>query len=269
MAISLGTSLTPYMGRGRPKVVITGKFVPGLVDGPDEETIAGTTYTFVSYYMMRLFLVGLATAASGHTFSLVVSNRTSSGGSAWGSGGDDPFDPNVAYPVSYPSGLTSLTITWSGVKYTYDNSGFVRLVSGYTDMPASIVASGVTGGIPNTFYSGTNRAASIAAAVGANNGYVSKMGTVLLPDLTIVLDGKLAQLDLTAIKAGDFLHGSTDGVADQPSDLSSYPSKMYNDPVHGLCNGWIPGEVHIFDQPQLRGHVTVPSTRAPKVVWDA
>ena len=95
MAISLGTSLTPYMGRGRPKVVITGKFALGIVDGPDEEIIGGTTYGNVCYYMKRLFLDGLAVASSGHTFFLNVRNRTSSGPDVQGSGGDDPFDPNV------------------------------------------------------------------------------------------------------------------------------------------------------------------------------
>lgn len=62
MAVSLGTTLSPYMARRAPRVVITGKFVSGVIrlDSP----AYGLNY--------RLFLINLATAASGATFSLRV-----------------------------------------------------------------------------------------------------------------------------------------------------------------------------------------------------
>lgn len=223
MARSVGMTLAPYMGRGQPYVVITGKFAIGLVSGV--------------YAANRLYLVGLASRYDqSHAFSLDVSGRVFLG---------TYHADNLANTDDVDLG----SAVYDGVGD--DRPGSVRIAVHDPDIYWSSVADA--------------ESSKFQWKMSASSSPRVDFGTNLTPDgLTIVLRGKLASLDLRKIVAVGTVPGSNGSIASHPVG-----TKLYNDPVHGAGNGWIPGEVHIFDQPQLKGRVTLPSSRVPRVIWDS
>lgn len=83
------------------------------------------------------------------------------------------------------------------------------------------------------------------------------LGTVIAPEVRIVLYGRLDTLAVTNIASA--------GVANNSIYTGIWSSKYRHPWPNGLYNGWYASEVHIFDNPQLRGHVAAGSA---KLFWD-
>lgn len=83
------------------------------------------------------------------------------------------------------------------------------------------------------------------------------LGTVIASDVRIVLYGKLDSLSVERIMAA--------GVAGNTIATGSWSYKYMHPWPDDTINGWYASEVHIFDNPQLRGHVSAGSA---KLFWD-
>lgn len=241
MAISLGTGLTPYMGRGKPRVVITGKFALGLV----LDTASGAFPARVAL-AERLFLVGLATAAPNHSFSMHVWSRASQ---------------NFANESSDFTGLSNTNDYGSGSSAVYDLSNPL----GGSDVPGSIR---LTPSFGNSRWSTTADATS-------DRVLSDTLGQLVWGSASIVLTGKLVSLDLAKIRAGNLSVGVNGGFIAPPSgttnDIVDTPpadeTLVYDFPGYGLGTGWRTYSVRISDQPRLRGHVLNRPEHC-KVIWE-
>lgn len=145
--------------------------------------------------------------------------------------------------VSYtsPPGLTSIPNPPSVYEDT-DYNGFVHLYHN----------------APRTQYYGGSSVDGVRAAEEAAHSACPALGTVVGPDVRIVIYGKLDRLNVGLIAAGGvFEHAIVTGTS---SNRYAYIWP------NGRVNGWYASEVHIFDNPQLRGHVT--TDLGTKLFWD-
>lgn len=90
------------------------------------------------------------------------------------------------------------------------------------------------------------------------HSYWGGLGTVIAPDIRIVLYGKLDSLSVKQIVRAGCVDGE---IATGPTWFYKYKHEWPD----GTINGWYASEVHIFDNPQLRGHVSAGSA---KLFWD-
>lgn len=179
---------------------------------------ANDLYTL--YFASSVRLSGLATSSTG--FSYKVLGRDGLG------------------DYSSTGRLTEITAP-ATVSAGRDYDGFVRIA------PAS----------NRGFYEGSSGDGLIAAEESAHSAW-GDLGTVIAPEVRIVLYGRLDSLSVNRIKpvgvAGDM-------IADGGIWCNKYKHRWPN----GAFNGWYASEVHIFDNPQLRGHVSAGSA---KLFWD-
>lgn len=124
-----------------------------------------------------------------------------------------------------------------------DHYGFVRI----TSTPNLLFNEG---------YSGSGRLASEEVA----HSVRGDLGTVIASNVRIVLYGKLDSLSVDQIVPAG-IAGSESG----PIAIGIWASKYVHSWPDGTINGWYTSEVHIFDNPQLRGHVSAGSA---KLFWD-
>jgi hypothetical protein len=124
-----------------------------------------------------------------------------------------------------------------------DHDGFVRIAS-----------------TPNLrFYRGASEAWMEDAEEEAHS-VRGDLGTVIAPDVSIVLYGKLDSLSVDQIVPAG-IAGSESG----PIATGIWVGKYLHQWPNGDISGWYASEVHIFDNPQLRGHV---SAGTAKLFWD-
>lgn len=220
MGFSVATSLSPYMGRGEPRVVIKGAFALGM-----NSQQLSNTYRIA--YLSRLELSGLATSDTG--FSYTVDGRRSLDAYASMGGLLAIPEPASAFDT-----------------YDYDAdrdvNGFVRMVPdigkryvsvGGFDLPRSKIAE-----VERTLYQ--------------RHGL---LGTLISPDVTITLDGSLESLDLTRLR-GSRLFAWT--ASDRHDCV--WADLVYTWPDGVVMNGWRTYEVHIFDNPHLKDRVVADGT---------
>ena len=137
-------------------------------------------------------------------------------------------------------GLTEITAP-DTVRAGRDYGGFVRIAH-----------------TPDLCFDGGSSAEGMAAAEEAARSARGDLGKVIAPDVRIVLHGKLDSLSVDNIVSA--------GVAGSKIATGSWFDKYVNEWPDGTAhNGWYASEVHIFDNPQLRGHVSAGSA---KLFWD-
>lgn len=169
------------------------------------------------YFASGIRLSGLATSSTG--FSYKVFGRDGLG------------------DYSSAGQLTEITVP-DAVDAGKDYDGFVRITS--------TPAGGYSGAVNGIAYAEENA-----------HSVRGDLGTVIAPEVRIVLYGRLDRLDLMSIDAA--------GVAGGAICTGIWAGKYRHKWPTGRINGWYASEVHIFDNPQLRGHVTAV---AAKLFWD-
>ena len=231
MAVSIASTLTPYLWRGEPAVVIRGKFVLGLVtDGSH------------AYFAPNLYLEQLASASLNKTFSLQVLGRSVQVGQSE----DGPV--------------------YSGIEYIDSGEFDSHKYGSPGDLPADPYYSEGPFFMPKVYCKTalSNRQFNTDANGEANARTVTQnLGTLVCSDLRIVLRGELASLNITKIAAVGFPEDtSTLGydIATEPWSLT-YKYSGFD----GLGVGWRATDVHIYDNPALRGNVTAGDV---PVIWD-
>lgn len=183
-------------------------------------TLNAKAFVYRLYFASSIRLSGLATSSTG--FSYKVLGR-----------GDGLKDYNS------PGSLTEITAPYN-VYVGQDYDGFVRIASASDQ----------------TFYEGFSDDGMKAAEEVAHS-VRGDLGTVIAPDVRIVLYGKLDSLSVEQIIAV--------GVASNTIATGLWSDKYRHPWPNGTFNGWYASEVHIFDNPQLRGHVSAGSA---KLFWD-
>lgn len=179
---------------------------------------ANDVYTLL--FAPSIGLAGLATSSAG--FSYKVTGR--------GAGLGDYVSPQGLTDISAPASVGA------GADY----NGFVRLCSA-----------------PSTEYYGGSSSDGMLAAEESAHSARPELGTVVAPDVRIVIYGKLDSLSVDRIAAG--------GVSGSAIVTGIWSSRYGYRWPNGVHNGWYASEVHVFDNPQLRGHVTTGSAR---LFWD-
>ena len=174
---------------------------------------------YTLYFASGIRLSGLATSSTGFYYEIHGRN-------------------GLGYYRS-SNNLTGITAPDTVVSWS-DYDGFVR------------IASTPTGG----YYEGSSGDGMIAAEEAAHSAR-GDLGTVIAPEVRIVLYGKLDSLSVDRIVPA--------GVAGSIIATDMWYSKYRHRWPNGVSNGWYASEVHIFDNPQLRGHVSAGSA---KLFWD-
>lgn len=175
---------------------------------------------YTLYLATHLKLSGLATSSTGFSYKVI--------------GRGEPLDYQSA------GGLTEITVpdhldSWA------DSDGFVR----------------ITTARPTPYNGGDSDVGLLRAEIAAHADR-GDLGTVIAPEVRIVLYGRLDSLSVTQIvPAGIRSNTIVDG------DIWYY--KYGHHWPDGSVNGWYASEVHIFDNPQLLGHVNAGSA---KLFWD-
>lgn len=225
MGLSIANTMSPFMGRGAPMTVIKGAFALGLVRYQ-------STYNSQLYYAPRIALGGLATSTSG--FEYRVSGR--------GSLGD----------YSSPGGLTYVVNLGAipSEDQDVDHNGFVRLSSRHS------------GGSNFTYTEGD--ADRLEQVESTAYYYCNELGSLVAPDVTIVIRGRLDTLDVSKIQAAGYRAGTYSREVVKGDYRWVNYVYTWPDGVH--MNGWRTREVHIFDNPQLNGNLVV--GQDVKVFWD-
>lgn len=171
------------------------------------------------YFASRLKLNGLATSSTGFSFQI-------RGRDGLGYYNSSENLTEITKPTHYDS--------WS------DFDGLVR------------ISSTPDGG----YYEGSSEDGLIAAEEAAHS-VRGDLGTVIAPNVRIVLYGKLDSLSVHRIAQA--------GLSGPYVSTSIWSNKYKHRWPDGTVNGWYASEVHIFDNPQLRGHVSAGSA---KLFWD-
>lgn len=174
---------------------------------------------YTLYFASGISLSGLATSSTGFSYKVL--------------GRDGLWD----YKSS--GSLTEITAP-SFVSTGSDYDGFVRITSAPYD----------------EYYGGSSGAGVLAAEEAAHSAR-EDLGTVIAPEVRIVLYGKLDSLSVGRIEPA--------GVTGSVLSTGIWYSKYRHRWPDGTINGWYASEVHIFDNPQLRGNVTAGSA---KLFWD-
>lgn len=175
---------------------------------------------YTLYFASRIRLSGLATSSTGFYYKVL---------------GRDGLGDYVS-----PTGLTSITAP-TIVSAGYDYNGFVRISS-----------------TPGTGYYNGSSGDGLKAAEEAAHSARGDLGTVIAPEVRIVLYGRLDSLSVGQVV--------TAGVAASTIATGIWSNKYEHRWPSGAINGWYASEVHVFDNPQLRGHVSVGSST--KLFWD-
>lgn len=253
MAVSLATRMTPYMGSGVPKVVITGRFLLGCC------AYAPRMRMYVAPYLdMRGLAVAYgSTEASGYTdgdsFSLSVSGRA------------DGLPVYSASSCRYLGYGIADRYSQAGAGAAPSDLGVYGTGNSSVDYPF-VVRVFTAGTTPNATYSAHDSSSLDAAWDSLEELYsASGLGDVnAFQTVTVVLTGRLGLLDLDALHAVS-LFRDLSGLDD--SDMDDYRFFMgrtqtvsegwyQRSGAWPRSNGWIPRHVDIYDQPQLRGHVS-------------
>lgn len=235
MAVSIASTLTPYLWRGEPTVVIRGKFVLGLARKNDSSALA--------YFAPNLYLEQLAAAPLNKTFSLQVLGRSVQAGQSE----DGPV--------------------YSGIDYISQMEFASHKNGTQGDLPADPYYSEGPFFMPKVYCkTALSNMQYNTDAIGESNAHTasqSNLGTLVCPDLRIVLRGELFSLDITKIAAVGF-PGDTStlgyDIATKPWSLS-YKYSGFD----GYGVGWRATDVHVYDNPALRGNVTAGDV---PVIWD-
>lgn len=247
MAISLATRLTPYMGSGDvPRVVISGRFVLGAtLTSRGGWAFGDPPYLMEMYPALWLCTRGAATAWSGNAIGVHVAGRH-------GSLSGDYVATNLQ-ELAIPSEASA-----SSTSVNMDYPGLVRVMLVPSDQdPFGVYSRSSSEGV-----------SSIEARLKNYNGWTrTYLGECVAQNLVIELTGRLATLDLDALGAAAFFRR-------QYYDSSTYTvlvddnrslidirrrnfSRVYGEGDIGHKQaGWFLGSVDIYDQQQLRGHVT-------------
>lgn len=229
MAVSLATRVTPYMGQGRPRVVIRGQFALGLAPGATNTGIP--TLQLVN----RLHLTGVATAryvsvSDYDAFSVTVQRSNLS-------------DFQMSYMGSLPDAGSAV----------YNN---------YDDVPCAPLASSLgTGTYDGQYWSEATYSDTAGCLAAALSDYNAPVFGLPLP-VVVEIDGKLTSLDLDALYTTGYFYGHNGQGANSwrmtaPDTL--IPASSYDDYYQDgrmRQDGWSLDRVDIYDQQQLRGHVT-------------
>lgn len=173
------------------------------------------------YFAPRIKLSGLATSSTGFSYKVI--------------GRVGLLDYQSA------GGLTEITAPVF-VNSVYDDDGFVM----------------ITSSAPGGKYNGGSSWAGMIDAEEAAHSACGDLGTVIAPEVRIVLEGRLDSLSVEKIAAAGI---SGSAITDGGIWYYKYGHRWPNDTI----NGWYASEVHIFDNPQLRGHVNAGSA---KLFWD-
>lgn len=228
VGLSIANTMSPFMGRGAPMTIIKGAFSLGLVREPHDYR---RSYLF---YAPRIALGGFATSTSG--FKYQVTGRVGIG--------------DYSSPGGIKSVVTPASIFISSVEVDYN--GFVCLASRYSSGHAFIYAEGeAVDGLVDSLD---------RAEYGAYN-LCNDLGSIVAPEVTIVIHGKLDTLDTSKIQAAGYTAGGRVLKGDY-----RWVNYVYTWPDGVRMNGWRTIEVHIFDNPQLNGNLVV--GQDVKVFWD-
>ena len=238
MAVSVANTLTPHLWKDEPMVVVRGKFVLGLTGG--------------GRFAPFLYLPSLAdSAAVGQTFSLQVLGlfTTVNGpGNVDGPvyGGIEIMENFQAYRTDYSGSMPSRGTA-------YSNAGY------FGEWIAPKVFC-----VPNLDSSSYGTGSSAESYMRSRCSY---LGELVAPDLRIVLRGALARLDITGIAAAGFKDDdSTLGYDVETNSNNWYSQYGYSgDGFSPVGVGWRPTDIHVYDNPQLHGHVTAGGV---PVIWE-
>lgn len=253
MAISIANTLTSRLWKGEPKVVIRGKFVLGLV-----------TYGNRAYFAPNLSL-GDPTRQH-HIFADPLVPGTSI--SVQLLGRSVPYNMSADGPV-----LSSLPDFGQGCIYSFDD------YYGYTSYPEiqELFPSDPYGNgakdmffAPKVYFQAgnhlSNRDFQLDNFGEGDARYVtSDLGQLVARNLRIVVRGALSSLDITGIAAIGFPpNGSPIGYTAASTPWYSQYYYANSDFSPGGV-GWRATDVHIYDNPGLRGHVTAGDV---PVIWE-
>ena len=241
MAISLANTLTSRLWRGEPKVVIRGKFSLGLV------SVSGGRLAIAPFlYFGQNAGPGLASSVQGKTFSLQIEGRQDTYVSAH----DGHLETGISAFDSWAYLISDQNSPCYGVDpyyavYQNNNDG----TAVYPGLVPSVQAVAMAKSDHVEFSTESN------ARI-----YYSSLGTVVA-ELRIILRGQLQSLDLSKIQAVGFHYDSSLSRA----ELSATHQTTATIDGVSQSTGWHPVDVRIYDNPQLRGHVTAGDV---PVMWE-
>ena len=254
MAVSLATRLTPYMGSGdAPRVVIRGHFVLGAaMASRGGWGVGDPPYLEEMYPALWLCTRGAATAWPGNAIGVHVSGRHDS------LSGD--YTAANLQELAIPSEASA-----SSTSVNTDYPGLVRVMLVPSDQdPLGVYST-----------SSSTNGPSLEAQLKNYNAWTrAYLGVCVAQNLVIELTGRLATLDLDALGAAAFFRRQyydssthTELTADGRSliGIRNFSDRVYGEGDAGYKQaGWFLGSVDIYDQQQLRGHVT---GGGGKVTW--
>lgn len=230
MAISLGTVLTPYMGHGRPLVEMEGDFALGCVHSTYEDGNGQSRSCIRLATWLSLFRV-----ISGSGMRLVVEGRHNDMRGGYGS----------------LAGLTSSDFArTASFSWNADSPACVRM-----KQPVSA------------------RWGSMTEMVRGGDDSYYDVGTAVSYRVYIYVAGKVSSLDLTRLRAStldEYNHMTVQDDNEMPAISGTPDNRKYRFRDYAPGTGFRVYDVHIYDQPWLRGHVTVPdyfTNAGKKVVW--
>lgn len=211
VGLSIYNTMSPFMDRGAPMVVIKGGFALGLA-------LAGDDLSMLCF-ASSLRLSGLATSSTGFFYKVTGRDR-------------------LLGVYESPRGLTEITEP-DPAEAGRDYEGFVRITS-----------------TPNVKFYGRTLDERIASEEDAHS-MRGDLGTIIAPEVSIVLYGRLDSLSVNRITQA--------GMVDGTIATAKWHNKYVHTWPNNIPNGWYASEVHIFDNPQLRGHV---SSWTAELFWD-
>lgn len=241
MGISIANTLTPRLWKGEPKVVIRGQFVLGLAGGYADSKV---------YFASHLNLGELARAVTGTTFSLQVLGR--------------------CVPSSYDGSAEVDDTVYSGISYIPD-AVYYYYSANLSNNPYDVndVGTFVT---PKIYFKrylewrGYDKTDSAERNAKTSSAGTQALGTLVAPDVRIVLRGALDMLNVTKLNAVAFSNADSNGSSYVLYSSAWFSQYYYDQGAFAPGGvGWRTTDVHIYDSPQLRGHVTAGSV---PVIWE-
>ena len=266
MAVSIANTLTSRLWKGEPKVVIRGKFALGLV-AADSKLYFAPSLWFPTDMAVPL--------VSGTSISVQVLGRSVVAG----------MDPDSPVYSTDPGLRNGAIVSFDDilVGLYYPDQSVRDLCSQYVP-PRDQVTTDYINPYKNN-YEGSCYAPKVAfntwidySTSGVSDqeernakNKISDLGTVVAPNLRIVLRGALASLDITGITALGFPSDSNNSFANPyglkyKASHNLWYSQYYSSPPSFSPEGvgWRATAVHIYDNPGLRGHVTAGNV---PVIW--
>jgi hypothetical protein len=203
------------------------------------------------------FPLGLVKHTSGSGYSLRLADRLILEGVATSTTG---FWYKLAGRVGYsdyesPRGLTNLATQSYMLVKDFDYQAAVRIIS--------------DGGL-GSYSAGVGTTELLTAAEEEAHTDFPQLGTLIAPEVTITIFGKLTKLDLSEIKVGAWLYDGRTIKGKDGNTTNVWYKNYYYQLRNGMRNHWHCSGVHIFNNPKLQGNVKASDIGGTiPVYWDS